>query len=322
MTTFKKTLALTAALTCLSIGQAQAGWFSNLFDTKEAATKHPIMLVPGIFAFDSIAFVDYWHRIPAHLEGEGGEVYVAKINAFDSSVGRGEELIAQLETIKAASGGSIEKFNLFGHSQGGMTSRYVMETRPDLVASVTTIHTPNKGTPIADMVNGAFPEGTLQGVLFEQFANTVGDLVNLLSDNKKSNSEIFQMLSEFTQEGSAQFNAAYPNGVPASACGEGDHVVNIDGNSIRLYSWSGDRTVTVSGDISDALFGITSLAFDEPNDGVTGKCSSHFGKVLRDGYNHNHLDANNHIFGLTNIFETDPKTIFKNHAKRLKKAGL
>lgn len=114
--------------------------------------------------------------------------------------------------------------------------------------------------------------------------------------------------------------------MPATACGGGDQVVNINGNDIRLYSWSGDRTATtVSFDISDPLFGITTLAFlgsGERNDGITGVCSSHFGKVIKDSYNLNHLDANNHVFGLTNIFETDPKTIFKNHAKRLKNAGL
>lgn len=326
MAKLRKALTLSAALTCASIGTAQAGWLSNLFDNKEAETKHPMMLVPGIFAFDSISIVDYWHQIPAHLEGEGGEVYVAAINAFDSSVGRGEDLIEQLENIKAASSGRIQKFNLLGHSQGGMTSRYVMETRPDLVASVTTIHTPNKGTPVADLVNNTFPPATVGGTLFSAFANAVGDLVNLLSDNTKENADIFAMLSEFTQSGSAQFNATYPHGVPATACGEGDASVNIDGHTIRLYSWSGDRTATtVSFDISDPLFGITSLAFlgsGERNDGITGKCSSHFGKVIKDSYDLNHLDANNHVFGLTNIFETDPKTIFKNHAKRLKNAGL
>jgi hypothetical protein len=45
-------------------------------------------------------------------------------------------LIAQLDEIVASSGGEITQFNLIGHSQGGVTSRYVMAARPDLVFSL------------------------------------------------------------------------------------------------------------------------------------------------------------------------------------------
>lgn len=318
----KKTLALTAALTCAAATQAQAGFFSDFFTYTK--TKHPIMLVPGIFAFDTIATIDYWYQIPEAIESRGGKAYVARINAFDSSVGRGEELIAQLEEIKAASGGKIQKFNLMGHSQGGMTARYVMETRPDLVASVTTMHTPHTGSPIADLVTDVAPPGTVQGTLFKVFANAVGDLVNLLSNNKKSDSDIYAMLGEFNAQGSAQYNATYPHGLPTSACGNGPSQVTINGKNIKLYSWSGTGHLTSGLDISDPLFAITGLAFDsgDQNDGVTGRCASHFGTVLRDNYFMNHIDVNNHVLGLTSLFETDPKTLFKNHANRLKNAGL
>ncbi len=318
----KKTIALTAALTCSLATTAHAGFLSNYFTYTK--TEHPIMLVPGIFAFDTIAIVDYWYQIPNAIERQGGEVYVAKINAFDSSVGRGEELIAQLEEIKAASGGKIKKFNLMGHSQGGMTSRYVMETRPDLVASVTTMHTPHTGSPVADVVSNAAPPNTVQGTLFKVFANAVGDLVNLLSDNKKSNADIYAMLGEFNAAGSQQYNATYPHGLPTSHSGNGPSQVTINGQNIKLYSWSGTGHLTTGVDISDALFAITGLAFDkgDDNDGITGRCASHFGKVLRDNYFMNHIDINNHVLGLTSLLETNPKTLFKDHANRLKNAGL
>lgn len=313
-----------AGLLLVLSSHSNAGWFSNLFNDyySYAETKHPIMLVPGIFAFDTIAGVDYWYQIPDAIEGRGGEVYVAKINAFESSVQRGETLIAQLEDIKYASNGRIKKFNLMAHSQGGMTSRYVMNVRPDLVASVTTMATPHKGSALADVVTGIAPEGTLQGMAFEAFANTVGNLVNLLSDNAADESDIYGMLGEFNAEGSAAFNAQFPLGVPTSSCGEGPSSVSIAGNTIRLYSWSGTSWLTSGLDISDPLFGVTGLVIDEDSDGVTGKCSSHFGKVIRDDYAMNHLDINNHVLGLVSLFETNPKTLFKNHANRLKNAGL
>lgn len=310
-----------AALTLCGTASAQAGWL-DFWKKNDSQTKHPIVLVPGIFAFDSIASVDYWYKIPAALESQGATVFVPKINAFDSSANRGERLIEQLENIQATSNGKIQKFNLMGHSQGGLTARYVMSVRPDLVASVTTMHTPHKGSPLADVVTGVAEPGTLQGVTFEVFSNAVGDMVNLMSDNKRDKSDVNAMLAEFNEVGAAEFNKSFPLGLPTTPCGQGPASVNVDGHTIRLYSWSGTSTVTTGIDLSDALFAVTSFAFDEPNDGVTGRCSSRFGQVLKDNYRMNHIDVNNQILGLVSLFEIRPETLFQNHANRLKNAGL
>lgn len=321
--------ALVIASTALLLATAtpiHAGVLPALTDISSASTaaqtKYPIMLVPGIYAFDTIAGVDYWYQIPSTLAAQGATVYVAKINALDSSAKRGEELIAQLDSIRAASGGKITKFNLMGHSQGGVTSRYVMAVRPDLVASVTSLDTPHAGSPVADVVTGLAPEGSLRGVTLDAISNAMGNLVNLLSDNKRSQADVRAMMNEFNQAGAAAFNQQFPAGLPSSYCGNGPASVSIAGHSIRLYSWSGVAPVTTGIDLSDALFGTTSLAISEPNDGLTPRCSSHFGTVIKDNYLMNHIDVNNHVFGLVSLFETNPKTLFLNHANRLKNAGL
>lgn len=315
----KKIIISAIALIILS-APTQAGWFSNYF--KYTKTKHPIVLVPGIFAFDTIAGIDYWYQIPSAIESRGGKVFVPKINAFESSVERGEQLIAQLDEIRASSAGEITKFNLMGHSQGGVTSRYVMAVRPDLVASVTSLSTPHTGSPVADLVTGVAPEGSAQAKLFSAVGNAVGDLVNLLSDNKASESDIYAMLGEFNEAGAADFNARYPLGLPSQECGEGASSVVVNGYDIKLFSWGGGSPLT-SADVSDLLFATSSLAFNgERNDGVTGVCANHFGRVLRDDYVMNHIDINNHVLGLVSIFDTNPKIVFKNHANRLKKLGL
>ena len=166
------------------------------------------------------------------------------------------------------------------------------------------------------------PAGSLQGVAFDVFANSVGNLVNLLSNNKKSQSDIRAMLAEFNKPGAAAYNQQFPIGLPSTACGQGPASASIAGNEMRLYSWSGTSPLTNLLDISDPLFGITSLAFSEANDGVTGKCSSHFGTVLNDSYRMNHLDVTNHVLGLVSLFETNPKTLLQNHANRLKNLNL
>jgi len=94
-------------------------------------------------------------------------------------------------------------------------------------------------------------------------------------------------------------------------------------NGIRYYSWGGTRVLTNIVDILDAPLGLTSLAFQgEPNDGLVGRCSNHLGDVIRDNYRMNHLDSVNQVIGLTYLFETNPKTVFRTHANRLKRAGL
>jgi len=44
--------------------------------------------------------------------------------------------------------------------------------------------------------------------------------------------------------------------------------------------------------------------------------------VIRDNYKMNHVDEINHFFGLVNLFETDPVTLYRQQANRLKNAGL
>ncbi len=316
-----KKLLIAAVATMTLAAPTQAGWFSNYF--KYTKTKHPIVLVPGIFAFDTIAGIDYWYQIPSAIESRGGKVFVPKINAFDSSVDRGEHLIAQLDEIKASSGGKISKFNLMGHSQGGVTSRYVMAVRPDLVASVTSMSTPHTGSPVADLLTDTAPEGSVQGDMFAAVGDAVGNLVNLLSDNKASESDLYAMLGEFNKAGAADFNSRYPLGLPTEECGEGDRTVTVNGHDIELFSWGGGSPVTTGVDISDLMFGTTSLVFEgAPSDGITGVCANHFGRILRDDYIMNHIDINNHVLGIVSLLDTNPKTVFKNHANRLKKMGL
>jgi triacylglycerol lipase len=75
-------------------------------------------------------------------------------------------------------------------------------------------------------------------------------------------------------------------------------------------------------DVSDGLLGLTSLFYPEANDGLVGRCSSHLGDVIRDDYFQNHLDEVNQVLGLVSIFESNPKTLFRNQANRLKNLGL
>lgn len=280
-------------------------------------TQYPIVLVHGLFGFDSLAGIDYFYGIPHALNKDGATVYVAQVSATNSTELRGEQLLAQVEDVLAISG--AEKVNLIGHSHGGPTARYVASVAPELVASVTSIGGVNKGSRIADIVRGTIPEDSLPEGIAVELAQGLVTLINLLSGGSELPQDPLESLAALTTEGSLAFNQKYPEGIPTTRCGEGDYVAD---NGVYYFSWSGTGNFTNALDPTDAAMTVLGLAFDEPNDGLVGRCSSHLGKVIRDDYKMNHLDEINGLLGITHLFETAPTTLYRQHANRLQLQGL
>lgn len=290
---------------------------SALDNTGYTQTRYPIVLVHGLFGFDTLAGVDYFYSIPHSLTKDGASVYVAQVSATNSSELRGEQLLSQVEMLLAATG--AEKVNLIGHSHGGPTARYVASVRPDLVASVTSVGGVNKGSKVADLVRGAVADGSAGEAIAVKLAEGLVTLINLLSGGSDLEQDPLASLAALTTEGSLVFNQHYPEGVPTSECGDGEFLAD---NGVYYYSWTGSSTFTNLLDPTDAAMMILGLAFDGPSDGLVGVCSTHLGKVIRDDYQMNHLDEINGLLGVHHLFETDPVTLYRQHANRLKLQGL
>ena len=306
-----RSCALLVVLAFASPASAWCWWNCN-----SAKTRYPIVLAHGAAGFDELFGVfEYWYGIPGALEDKGATVFVTSVSQLNSTEARGEQLIDQIETITAITGKA--KVNVIGHSHGGLDARYVGAVRPDLVASVTSVGSPHKGADLADYLAANVEGGSFGEAVLSFFAESLGTVLGLLSGSSNPQDAI-AALDSLTSAGLATFNASYPQGVPTSAFGEGASVVN----GIRYYSWSGTGVLTNFLDLSDAGLGLTSLFYGEANDGLVGRCSSHLGDVIRDDYFQNHLDEVNQILGLVSIFESNPKTLFKNHANRLKNKGL
>ena len=178
------------------------------------------------------------------------------------------------------------------------------------------VHSPVKGSPVANLVNNIIPAGTTQSFL-GSIADALMGIVTYLAGNDHPEDSL-AALSSLTTTGAATFNATHTNGVPTTACGEGAYTAN----GIKNYSWNGTSSFTNTLDPLDYFFGITGLAGTEANDGLVGQCASHFGKVIRDDYPHNHADAINHTFGVRGLFTPDPVEVYREHANRLKGAGV
>ncbi len=289
------------------------------FKSTSAQTKYPIVLVGGgVLIFDSIGPIDYFYQIPQALEANGSEVFVSIVSGSNSHDIRGEQLARFVEDVLALT--DNEKVNLIGISAGGPTSRYVASVYPDMVASVSTINGGHHGIPMADMViKGEEIAPNLMSALLSLFDYGVS-LIQWLGENDFPQDSSALAYAE-SAEGLAVFNTLHPEGALTSECGEG---AEIGSNGVYYYSMAGDKAFTNTFDPIDYALALSDALFfeqDETSDGIIGTCSSHWGKVIRDDYPLNHVDMNNHLFGLT-AFLFDVPNFYVQHANRLKNLGL
>jgi triacylglycerol lipase len=238
-------ILLIALLWTALVGNAHA-WF---WEDTYTETRYPIVLAHGMFGFDSLAGVEYWYRIPQELERSGADVHVTQVAALESTAARGEQLARQVEEILATTG--ADKVNLIGHSHGGPTIRYVASVYPHYVASATSVGGVNQGSKVADVVKGITEDSDLAASTVETLGNALGDLIDLLSDGGYDQ-DVQASLSDLTSDALDEFNQRYPEGVPATRCGEGNRYA---GNGVQYFSWSGTKPLTNALDASDALLG-------------------------------------------------------------------
>ena len=286
-----------------------------------AKTKYPIIFAHGMAGFirvgtDSLG-LDYWYQIVPSIARRGGNVWAARMSPFNTPEVRGEQLIHQVEEVRAITGAA--KVNLIGHSHGGPTIRYVAGVTPHQVASLTSIAGNNQGSPIADLIlsteNIPLVGSTIiaavtvlsKSIIFAQQLNPNEFPHNALESGRS-----------ITLAETAKFNKVFPAGVSKGRCGEGNYYEN----GIYNYSFMGIGQLTNILD-ADSIMGVTGkLIRDDQSDGLVPRCSAKFGKTIRDDYNWNHLDEVNQILGLKSIFAPDPVSVYTQHANRLKLQGL
>lgn len=119
--------------------------------------KYPVVLVPGFFGFKVLGFGPihagkYFRGVERRLRERGipvGTAYIGLINGVED---RAKRLKAEIDRLYPTG-----KVNLIAHSTGGLDSREMICRlgMADRVASVTTIATPHRGTPVADSMQFA-----------------------------------------------------------------------------------------------------------------------------------------------------------------------
>lgn len=128
-------------------------------------TKYPILLLHGIALKDNTLGFNYFGRVPANLRSRGATVFGGEQDAWGSTGSNADQIrkrILQITDPASTSnpgGLNLGKVNIIGHSKGGLDTRQMLYTYPDMknkIASVTTVATPHRGTALADWVfNGS-----------------------------------------------------------------------------------------------------------------------------------------------------------------------
>lgn len=182
---------------------------------------YPIILVHGYAGSDNWNVlglkIDYFYKIAKSLRSAGYTVYTADVNAFGFSAdwtdpstgkfyeGRSTQLKRFVLEVMAQSG--APKVNIVAHSQGGITSRYMISSMSmaDKVNSLYTISTPHYGTDLLKIIPKlpTIVKMALENVVMDFF---LGSLI--AGDNTPSSAHAHQeMLPSYM----VTFNQLNPN---------------------------------------------------------------------------------------------------------------
>ncbi|PCJ21830.1 MAG: lipase [Gammaproteobacteria bacterium] len=290
----------------------------------EAKTRYPIVLVHGMLGFRKMfGVIEYFSGVKKKLESQGATVYVTHASAINSNEVRGNQIIQQLEEIRKQTGQADLKFNLIGHSQGGVDIRYVAGIRPDLVASLTSIGSPHKGVNVDSW-------RLLNSQRIQNAPNFITGPINLalrlnylLLTGTWKPMDIKGALLLLDMEQVQAFNQRFPGGIDDQYCETGAPVTETEFGEIKNYSWTGSEAFTNGFDVADSGLWLISKGIygDEKSDGLVSVCSAQFGMAIETGVKMNHLDEMN-IFITAWGEQKKPLQVYEEHASRLRFAGL
>jgi hypothetical protein len=168
-------------------------------------TRYPIVLMHGLSGADTVFGVDYFYRVTETLRDAGVEVESPGVAAFADSAARAAEWSAAIDDVLAR---GHRRVNLIGHSQGGLDARTLASPvgldRGAVVASVTTIGTPHRGTPLADTALLFFDGGLVDEAVFDSIVAVYSAILGLQRDDP----EFVPSMEQLSEATMAQQDAA------------------------------------------------------------------------------------------------------------------
>jgi len=176
----------------------------TVFANESCDTKYPIVLVHGVaYQGSGLLGIGYFYNIPAALQADGANVFISNQSPLASTADRAAQLKTFVQQVLATTGAS--KVNLVAHSMGGLDSRWMITNlgMAPYVASLTTICTPHRGSPVADVLLG------LNADVGGWIANLTQDVYVFLFGGEENAVAAAQWLSESFVN--STFNPETPN---------------------------------------------------------------------------------------------------------------
>jgi hypothetical protein len=263
------------------------------------STRHPILLVHGWTGFSNIGPLDYFFDVPGTLRDRGFPVAVAVLDPYNSVEVRSSQLAWQIDEALAVF--RARKVAIIAHSQGGLDSRRAISALGygDRVATLVTVATPHRGTPMADVALGYVPGPAQEAMAF--LLNLIGAAGGHESDAEAS----FHSLSRryVTEE----FNPQNP-----------------DDPRVRYLSYAGKCCILGIGcedacDVEIAWAQPIIAGFDGDNDGMVPVESARWGD-FRLVLPADHFDEVGQVAGMTNPY-FDQKDFYLGLARDLAREG-
>src|SRR6266851_4878740 len=152
--------ALLVALALVLFAWSRRARLRDRFPARRAPRlRHAVILAHGMLGFDEIAVAgrrhQYFRKIADALGGLDAKLHTPRVPAAAPIAVRAEQLRTLIDELPG------ERVNVIAHSMGGLDARYAIARLglQDRVASLVTIGTPHRGTPVADLGAGIVPAG-------------------------------------------------------------------------------------------------------------------------------------------------------------------
>jgi len=278
-----------------------------------AYTRYPLVMMHGMGGTDTFGegLLDYWYQLAEPMAEAGYHAEMPGVTSWDPIEDRAPMWQDVLDALEAE--GIGRRFNLIGHSQGGLDARYltsVLEPAAghDRVVSVTTVASPHHGTAVADLFAGIIDEDGFFAGVIDVLVESLSGLIGLSGD------DLMAQVADLSTVQMDAFNAEV-----------------LDRSGVSYYSWAGHSCGWVDfscqadwdGELVDAAlvtsYLVVSLA-EGDNDGLVPIDSAKWGEFLGE-IPADHMDQVGQIADNNNE-PFDHIGFFLDEAARLAEAGF
>lgn len=246
-------------------------------------TRYPMVLLHGFLGWDQVFAFNYFYKVKSTLGDQGYEIFSTAVSPVQTVAIRARELAPQLDAIMQVTGAM--KINIIAHSMGGLDARYLIAQMGfnRKVASLTTIGTPHRGSPVPGMIFKFLGKG--DNLIYQAFEYLVAGFLGQ-GQRQPTDLDIRANLRNLAPEFlEGEFNPANP-----------------DSPDVYYQSFAGVSSLTGwgTGDRLDPLLAPFQIAFGygKRNDGLVSESSAEWGR-FRGVVSADHIDLIGQLFGNT-----------------------